>query len=339
MNLAESPRFAKSSFGSRNLWTLTLTAQLIAAAVIVFHPFSAAREDGKLRVDFLDVGQGDSALVTFPDNTTLLIDGGGRPGSFKAAGGDESGGEAFERDSRNIGEAVVSEYLWWRGLDRVDYILASHADADHIDGLNDVVRNFVVRAVLVARTPGRDAEYSEFADTATTRKVPIYTIGSGDVLQIGNVESSVLWPIAVGNSDAPFTNNDSVQLRIRFDNISILFTGDIEAAAEKALLKMQKNSAGPAGQLRPESDSLIAHVVKVPHHGSKTSSTAEFISATQARFAIIPVGQTSMFGHPHPEVVRRWKASGANVLTTGERGTITFRTDGRNLSVETFVKQ
>jgi len=337
LKLPASQGFAKLSVVRRNTWTITLTAQLVAAAVIVFHPFSAMPADGRLRIDFLDVGQGDSALVTFPNNTTLLIDGGGTPGLFRAAGDDE-GSEAFERDSRSIGEAVVSEYLWWRGLDHVDYLLASHADTDHIDGLNDVVRNFAVRAVLVARTPSRDAEYSRLADTAAGGNVPIYTIGAGDLLRIGNVESTVLWPIAVETTDAPFANNDSVLLRIKFGASSILLTGDVEAAGENAIIKRYESQSN-SQQHWPGLHSLRADVVKVAHHGSRTSSSAEFISATQARLAVIQVGQTSMFGHPHPEVVKRWKASGAQVLTTGEQGTITVRSDGRNLSVETFVKK
>ncbi|HWN10259.1 MAG TPA: ComEC/Rec2 family competence protein [Pyrinomonadaceae bacterium] len=327
------PRYAKAS---RKIWGIALTAQLVAAAVIVFHPFSAAPADGKLRIDFLDVGQGDSALVTFPDNTTMLIDGGGAPRLSRELPDDEAG--AFERDSRSIGEAVVSEYLWWRGLDHIDYLFASHADADHIDGLNDVVRNFAVRAILVARTPGRDAEYLKLANTAAAAKVPIYAIGAGDVLRIGSVEALVLWPIPVRNSDAPSANNDSVLLRIKFGDKSILFTGDVESPAEKALVEMHGSLVNFAGQQPSGLVNLTADVVKVAHHGSKTSSTAAFISATQARLAIIPVGQTSMFGHPHPEVVRRWRESGAQVLTTGQQGTITVLTDGRELHVETFVR-
>ncbi|MGH9928950.1 MAG: ComEC/Rec2 family competence protein, partial [Pyrinomonadaceae bacterium] len=166
-----SARDAVSFLETRRVTRLAWLAQLFAIGLIVVHPFSAGRPTQKLRIDFLDVGQGDSALVTFPDNTTLLIDGGGRPGPFRQggpqnqtpAGSEHEGEEKFERETRSIGESVVSEYLWWRGLDHVDYILATHADADHIDGLNDVVRNFSVRAALVARTPDKDPEYSRFS--------------------------------------------------------------------------------------------------------------------------------------------------------------------------------
>ncbi|HEX2269349.1 MAG TPA: ComEC/Rec2 family competence protein, partial [Pyrinomonadaceae bacterium] len=266
--------------------------QCVLIMILILHPFSASQTDGQLRVDFLDVGQGDAALITMPDGTTLLVDGGGRP---------------FERASRSIGEAVVSEYLWWRGLDRVDYVLATHAHADHIDGLNDVVRNFAVNSALVGRTPSNDPEFAKFL----LNKINLQTIQAGDVIRFGEVEVRILWPPPGEVSG----NDDSVVLKLQFRNRSILLTGDIEKKAEAALTIAD----------------LEADVVKVPHHGSKTSSTAPFVAATKPRFAIISVGRDSMFGHPHAEVVERWKAIGAEVLTTGECGTISVTTDGADL--------
>ena len=304
-------------------------AVLIAIGLVVAHPFSAGGATGKLRVDFLDVGQGDSALVTFPDNTTLLIDGGGLPGPFENARKinqpDDSGEESFERETGSIGESVVSEYLWRRGLDQVDYILATHADADHIDGLNDVARNFAVRAALVARTPGKDEEYTKFAGTLAERDIPVRIIGAGDVLRFGAVTAKVLWPAPEADPNFPSRNNDSIVLRLQFGERTLLLTGDIEVAAENGMLR--------------SGEDLRADVVKVAHHGSKTSSTAGFITAVGPRFAIISVGQTSIFGHPNGEVVARWKRNGSQVLTTGNSGTITVTTDGRGLEIETFVKK
>jgi competence protein ComEC len=308
---------------------VALLGQLLAMGLILAHPFSAGRATGKLRVDFLDVGQGDSALVTFPDNTTLLIDGGGRPGPFMKESHpgeiDNSGEGTFVRETRSIGESVVSEYLWWRGLDHVDYILATHADADHIDGLNDVARNFSVRAALVARRPAKDEEYARFAATLAERDIPIRLIGAGDMLKFGEVTATVLWPMPIDNQNAPSRNNDSVVLRLQLGARALLLTGDIEMAGENGMLR--------SGQ------ELRADVVKVAHHGSKTSSTEDLIAASGPRLAVISVGQTSIFGHPHADVVERWKRSGAQVLTTGNSGTITVTTDGRDLEVETFVKK
>jgi len=291
-------------------------------AIIILHPLSAERPDGKLHVDFLDVGQGDSALVTMPDGTTLMVDGGGRPRIDQAS--EEEGDPVFERDTRSIGEGVVSQFLWSRGMDRVDYVLATHADADHIDGLNDVVQNFRVRGAMVARAPADDPEYLRFAATMRKAGVPVDHIGAGDMLQFGDVSAQVLWPPPNYDASAPSRNNDSVMLLIRYGDKRFLLTGDIEKQGEVAVLR--------------EGLDLKSDLVKVAHHGSKTSSIQAFVAATHPSLAIISVGRTSMFGHPNRDVVERWRSSGAELMTTGQRGTISVVTDGRALVVSTFVK-
>ena len=284
-----------------------LIAQVLLVAVLIVHPFSAMA-DGKLRVDFLDVGQGDAALVTLPDGKTLLVDGGGTANYGR-----------MKTDKRSIGEAVVSEYLWWRGLDTIDYVLATHADADHIDGLNDVLRNFTVNAALVARSPMNDPEYAKFAQTLSATETPAVTIQANDLIRFGDAQMQVLWPPAAAHANEPSRNNDSVVLRITFGHRSILLTGDIEKSGENALV-----AAG--NQLR-------ADVVKVPHHGSRSSSTLPFVTATHPTIAVVSVGQTSIFGHPHADVVERWQSNGAQVFTTGKCGTITVTTDGTTLTL------
>jgi competence protein ComEC len=308
---------------------LAAIAQASLFILIVAHPFSAGLPTGRLRIDFLDVGQGDAILVTMPEGVTLLVDGGGRP-QFAYRGkettAEEDLEETFERDTQSIGERVVSEYLWWRGLDHVDYILATHADADHIDGLSDVLRNFRVSLALLGRAPASDPELRKFAAAARENDVPVRLLGRGDTLRFGAVEMAVLWPARSESKDAPSGNDDSVVLRLRLGSRVFLLTGDVEKGAEAAL------TSGPL-------DDLGCDVVKVAHHGSRTSSTEAFVKATHPAVAIISVGLTSIFGHPHKEVLERWRASGAEVLTTGRHGTITISTDGNDLRVETFVKQ
>jgi competence protein ComEC len=204
-------------------------------------------------------------------------------------------------------------------LSKVDFVLATHADADHIDGLNDILKNFYVRSAFIARRPRDDPEYDKFAHTLTETGTYSATIDAGDLIRFGDVEISVLWPPAGGETSA---NDDSLVLRINFRERSILLTGDIEQAAERGLIASQQ-------QLR-------ADVVKVPHHGSKTSSTESFVLATKPTVAVISVGRNSRFGHPHREVVERWQSHGATVLTTGNSGTITITTDGHDLSVKEF---
>jgi competence protein ComEC len=316
-------RGASRTLSPRKL-RLAAASFMTILAVIVLHPLSAARPDGKLHVDFLDVGQGDSALVTMPDGTTLMIDGGGRPNINRGDPDDGDNDEPFQRDTRSIGEAVVSEFLWERGLDRIDYLLPTHADADHIDGLNDVARNFKVRSAIVARTPPDDPEYVRFAATLKASGGAIEKIGAGDILHFGNVTAEVLWPPPSADVNAPSGNNDGLVVRIRCGERALLFTADIEKPAEIAVLK--------------EGADLRSDIVKVAHHGSKTSSTPAFVAATHPSLAVISVGRTSTFGHPHKEVIERWRASGAEVMTTGKRGTISVVTDGRILKVSTFIR-
>jgi competence protein ComEC len=292
-------------------------------SVIVFHPFSAPAADGKLHVDFLDVGQGDAALVTMPDGSTLLVDGGGRP-NIDGTRSDDAEAEPFERDTRSIGERVVSEFLWARGLDQVDYILPTHADADHIDGLNDVARNFKVRAAIVTRTPTGESEYVRFSETMKRARVPIERIAAGDVLSFGAVKLDVLWPPATDDVNAAWRNNDGTVLRIRYGSQTFLFAADIEKEAESRIVNAVTD--------------LRSTIVKVAHHGSRTSSTQPFIDATRPSVAVISVGRTSIFGHPNKEVVDRWRMSGAEVRTTGDRGTISLVTDGKQLTISTFVR-
>lgn len=319
----DAAREQRAAARRARLLKAAILVSFTSTLVIVAHPFSARRADGRLRIDFLDVGQGDAALVTMPDGSTLLVDGGGRPDFLRQRGAEDEPG-AFEPDVRGVGDRVVSEHLWWRGLSRVDYVLATHADADHIDGLNDVLKNFRVAAALVGRAPGGDDEFARFARTARGAGVPLRLVARGDRLRFGAVTIEVLWPPRAAVHRATSDNDDSVVLRISHGRRAFLLTGDAEARAEHALV-----AAG---------DPLACDALKVAHHGSRTSSTLGFVGAARPALAVISVGRDSPYGHPHPEVLARWRDAGAQLLTTGERGMITVSTDGEDLRVETFVK-
>lgn len=287
--------------------------------VVIFHSFSMPRADGKLRIDFLDVGQGDSALITFPDGRTMLIDGGGRFNFSQVMVPDDDGQpRIFEADVPTIGESVVSEALWEWGLDSVDFLVATHGDLDHIQGLNDVARNFTIGEALIGAAQKRSANLTEFQETLARRNIPLTEVARGHVLKFGEVTVQILSPSA--ETVALKENDNSLVLRLTFGERSFLFTGDIEKRAEELLLQ------NPA--------ELQSDVVKVAHHGSKSSSTAEFIGATRAKTAVISVGRDSPFGHPHQEVVERWQNSGANTMTTGANGMITIVTDGQNVKLD-----
>ncbi|HTK37232.1 MAG TPA: ComEC/Rec2 family competence protein, partial [Pyrinomonadaceae bacterium] len=293
------------------------TFLFFSIAIVVLHPLSSSPPDGRLHIDFLDVGQGDSALVTFPDGETLLVDGGGQI-NFR-----DSDANNFEPDAPRIGEAVVSQFLWEKGYSKIDYILATHADADHIQGLTDVARNFDIREAFFARTPVNDPEYTELAEVIQKKKIAASRLSRGDLLNIGGVDVQVLFPENDDSPDAISDNDHSLVLRLVYGSRAFLLTGDVERKAENQMLST------------PEY--LTADVVKVPHHGSHTSSTQQFVDAVKPRVAIISVGRRSRFGHPHNDVVERWKNSGAKVITTGENGTISISTNGSDLVIKSFV--
>ncbi len=293
--------------------------------LIVFHPFSAPLADNRLHIDFLDVGQGDAALLTFPNGETLLVDG-GRINFNRVAVQSEYAEEPeiFTPDAPNIGQMVVSNYLWQKGYSQIDYILATHTDADHIQGLTDVAENFRVRTAIFGRTPSKNAEFAALSKILQKREIESAVVSRGDVLTFGDVTIEVLYPEKDADTEAVSDNNHSTVLRVKFGQRKFLMTADIETAAEINLLNA------------PEY--LQTDVIKVAHHGSRTSSITEFVKVSKAKLAIISVGKNSPFGHPHEEVVERWKISGAQVLTTGENGTISISTDGNDLQLKTFGK-
>jgi competence protein ComEC len=148
-------------------------------------------------------------------------------------------------------------------------------------------------------------------------------IGRSDSIEVGGVTVDVLWPPQLTDLNAAYRNNDAVVLRVRHGDRTLLFAADIEKESENALLNSNTN--------------LRADVIKVAHHGSRTSSIQPFVDAIRPTFAVISVGRTSIFGHPHKEVVERWRAGGAQVMTTGEKGTISVVSDGQELKVSSFV--
>jgi competence protein ComEC len=297
---------------------------MTSALVAVIRP-PGNQADGRLTVHFLDVGQGDSAFVVFPHGKTMLVDGGGElrfDGRERGVTQSEEVEPVFTDNAFSIGEAVVSRFIWSLGRTRVDYVLATHADADHIGGLWDVVRNMQVGQAIVGHVPTADPEYDRFVDQVRKRRVPLSAVSAGEQFEIDGVAIEVLSPPPAYGSRVTSGNNDSVVLRLRYGSVSILLAGDIEQAAEESLVASGVD--------------LHADLLKVPHHGSRTSSTEAFIDAVNPRYAVISVGERSRFGHPHATVVRRYLAGDVKLLQTGHDGMVTVETDGASIDVETY---
>jgi competence protein ComEC len=284
-------------------------------AIAIF-PFRAEWAKGKLEVDVLDVGQGDSLFVVSPGGKTLLIDGGGAFGGFPARE------QNFGVDP---GEEAVSPYLWSRGFKRLDVVALTHAHQDHLGGLIAILENFPVGQLWIGREVGSPA-LRRLEELARERRIPIEHEIRGKSFVWNGVTGEFLWPEAATAEIAlEARNDDSLVLRLHYRNRNILLPGDAEKQAEHAIL--EENRA----------DSLQADVLKVGHHGGKNSTTLEFLAAVQPRVAIISVGEKNSYGHPSLELLERLQGAGVRILRTDRDGAVRMLTDGEGLVISCFV--
>ncbi|MBZ5529448.1 MAG: DNA internalization-related competence protein ComEC/Rec2, partial [Acidobacteriia bacterium] len=291
---------------------------LASAAIIAIYPFAPALHPSNLEITALDVGQGDALVVVSPLGRTMLIDGGG---SF--AGGPMA--EAARAGGPEPGEDAVSPYLWSRGIQRLDIVALTHAHQDHIGGLRAILDNFQVGRLWIGREITARAQVA-LEEQARRRKIPIEHERSGDAADWGGARMEVLWPEAA--SAAPATeaqNNDSLVLRLSYGRRAFLLPGDIERQAEAALLAQAKEA------------NLAADVLKAGHHGSRNSTTEEFLARVHPQLALISAGAENPYGHPSAEMLARLEAARVRVLRTDRNGAIQVLTNGENLEVSCFA--
>lgn len=277
------------------------------------------KSTNRLEVVFLDVGQGDAIFIKFPKGTTMMIDSGGTT-AFTSK-------NTLKTSRFSIGEQVDSMYLWSRGLEHLDYILVTHPHSDHIEGFNKVIKNFSIGQAIVPIKVGETDEWQNFITTLKSSNIPINTWSRGDLYFIDGVKIEVLWPsqetIIKETVSNKMINNESLVLRLDYQGHNILLTGDIERETEEVLVS--------------NNDSLLADVLKAPHHGSKTSSSKNFLEKIDPTFTIISAPEKSRFNHPHLEVVQRYKDLGVKTYQTGLSGAITVYIEDRKLHIQEFA--
>ena len=284
-------------------WALLLSALVLIALII-----APLLRSPRTRMTFLDVGQGDCAIMETAGGCRILIDGGG------------------SRENRfDPGLRIAAPYLWGRGINTIDLAVLSHPHPDHMNGLTSLLRTFAVREVW---SSGLDTDlegYGDFAGAVREQRIPFRMVRAGDAFRIRDAMIEVLHPprAFAQRSRKPYAaeNDRSLVLRIRTGGATYLFPGDIHGEGEQALLR--------------SSSDLTADVLKVPHHGSRTSSSLAFVDAVRPLAAVISVGPGNPYRHPSEETVRRYEEAGARVFRTDRDGAVIAEETAQGMAFRT----
>lgn len=251
-------------------------------------------EDDILQVHFVNVGQGDSIIIK-KGTEALIIDGG--PNSY---------------------EDELCKYIKSIGIDRFKYVFATHAHEDHIGGIDKVISNFEVEKVIFPKTISTTKTYERFIDSVIAKnlKLTVPIVGEKYVLD----QDVILEILAPNSEEYEEQNNYSIVLKLTYNNVSYLFTGDAEILSENEMLENNLN--------------LKADVLKVGHHGSSTATSAKFLDEVSPKYAIISLAKDNEYNHPHTSVINRLSLRNIKVFRTDIWGTIISKTDGNVLEFE-----
>ncbi len=285
-------------------------AVAFAAVWILAEPWAwfASFGDGRLHLAFLDVGQGDAAFIRLPHGTTMLVDAGGRTGT----------------STFDVGDRVVAPVLRQAGVRRLDYLVLTHGDPDHIGGAGAILDEFRPRHVWEGIPVPSFAPLALLRSEAAARGLGWTRVTAGNRQRIDEVDVGVLHPPPPDWERQRVRNDDSIVVELRWRDVSVVLTGDIGAPVERVL--------------SPRLGRAPIRVLKVPHHGSLTSSTPEFLQSARPTIAVFSAGRSNHFGHPAPAVLARYERVGARVLRTDTSGEVDVVTDGYSIDVQTFVK-
>jgi len=267
----------------------------------------------KLVITFIDVGHGDSILIEFPKGKRMLMDGGG-----------------LREDRFDIGKNVIAPFLWNKKIRKIDLLVLTHPDPDHLKGLNFIASNFSIGCFWDNGFRGDSESYIRLQKILLKNKIKRSSLNDQTLPQmIHGAELSILNPPVMRESqrasqNPSLLNNQSLVMMIQFKQIAILLTGDIEQEAEYRMMR--------------KGFPIKADLLKIPHHGSASSSTQAFLESVKPSVAILSVSEQNLGRLPHPEVLRRYERLGIRIFRTDKHGAVTVLTDGERIEIETFLK-
>ena len=292
---------------SRWLRRIATAALALAASVICTAPFTAMStpHDGRVRVTVLDVGQGDAVLVQTPGRHSLLVDTGGSSGGV---------------DGFDFGGRIIVPASWALGVRRLTWLALTHGDRDHAGGAPGVTRDLMPREIWEGVPVPRDPDRAALHDLAVDQGVTWRTITSGARLEAGAVRIDALHPPVPDWERQRVRNDDSMVLRVRFGQVELWLTGDAGAEFES--------------RLAADATDAAIRVLKVGHHGSRSSTSTVLVNALRPQIAVVSVGAGNLFGHPAPAVLERLAAAGATIFRTDRDGAVAIETDGETVYVQ-----
>ena len=254
----------------------------------------------KLCITMLDVGQGECIYLQGPKGKSYLIDGG-------------------SSDVSQVGKYRIETFLKSQGVASLDYVFVSHGDNDHISGIKEMLERkkygVNIKKLVFPETYKKDEELIELMKLAAERDVSVCCMKMGDSIKEGELTITCLQPNENNNFEG---NAASMVLSLSYRSFQMLFTGDVEAEGEEALVRKMQGQT--------------CDILKVAHHGSKYSTTEKFLQVTKPKIALISVGENNSYGHPHAEVLERLKKYGCHIMQTQEEGAITLKSDGNSLT-------
>lgn len=242
-------------------------------------------------------------MIVTPHNKKILIDGGGSASS-----------------SFDVGKNTLIPYILDRGFTQIDIVIISHFDVDHVDGVLRVLEELKVKKVYISKQIKDSKKYDEFLNITNRKNIEVHEVIAGNRIQIEkNLYFDVLWPQNRQISENVL-NNNSIVCNLHYNNFSMLFTGDIEEIAENEILKLYSSNQ----------KLLKSDILKVGHHGSKTSSTEEFLNIISPKVAVIGVGKNNNFGHPNENVLTRLQDLNSVVYRTDLNGEIMIEVNSKS---------
>ena len=265
-----------------------------------------------LKIHFIDVGQGDSTLIITPTNKKILIDGGG----------------AENKEAYDVGKNILLPYLLDRRINCIDYIIISHADSDHIGGLFTVIEKIKVKNIILSKQGENSENIETLKSILKNKKINIKIVEAGDRIKIDqNVYIDILWP-QKNQIQENILNNNSIVLKLIYKNFSCLFTGDIEQIAEEKILNLYKDT-----------NKLKSTALKIAHHGSKTSTTLEFLKEVKPQIGLISAKKDNKFGHPNKIVLERLEKQNVQIYRTDNMGEITIKVNNKgNIKIKKQIE-